>query len=160
MSKHSNRRAGLANSKYDFGITTFFYVSPTDTSCSSRALVHQLCCQGRGRDTPWPPGLCTPPHLDLSLAAAWPDHCLPSTSLTAAVTGSVQPCPHHSSLSPWPCCSLTSSVSHRVASVSGARSTRRFAFVCCEFSRNLHFQKGLLEELLWKTVGLAKREAN
>lgn len=87
--------------------------SPTDTSCSNRALVHRLYCQGRGRVTPWHRGLCTPLHPGLSLAAAWPDHCLPSTSLTAAATGSAQPYLHHYLLSPWPCCSHTSSVSYR-----------------------------------------------
>lgn len=84
---------------------------PTDTSCSSRVLVHLLCCQERDRVTLWPRGRCTRLHLAPSLAAAWPDHCLPSTSLTAAATGSVRRCRRRCSPSPWPCCSHTSSVS-------------------------------------------------
>lgn len=137
------------NGKLHFVITPFMYVSPADTSCSSRGLVRQLCCQGRDRDTPWHLGPCTPLHLGLCRAAAWPDHCLPSTSLTAAATGSAQPCLRHSSLSPWPCCSLTSSVSCRHApSPCHEWEARRVSpsFVL-SLVENLHFQKGLLEEL-------------
>ena len=107
-----------------FLTSVFLCFPPTDTSCSSRALVHRLCCQEPGRVTPWRLELCTRLRPGLSLAAAWPDHCLPSTSLIAAATGSVQPCPRRSSPSPWPCCSHTSSVS------SGAHTGHRAPHVC------------------------------
>ena len=107
-----------------FLTSVFLCFPPTDTSCSSSALVHRLCCQEPGRVTPWRLELCTRLRPGLSLAAAWPDHCLPSTSLIAAATGSVQPCPRRSSPSPWPCCSHTSSVS------SGAHTGHRAPHVC------------------------------
>lgn len=97
---------------YSLDWNAIFCLSPTDTSCSSRAPVHRLYCQGRGRVTPSHLGPCTPLRHGPSLAAAWPDHCLPSTSLTAAATGSARPCPHRSSHWPWPCCSHTWSVSY------------------------------------------------
>lgn len=87
------------------------YFFSTGNFCSSRVLVPRHCCPGQHKDTPWHLGPCTPLHPGHSLAAAWPDHCLPSTSLIAAATGSAQPSLHHCSLSHWPCCSHTSSVS-------------------------------------------------
>lgn len=113
----------------------FFCVSPTGTSCSSKGPVRRLCCQGRGRDTPWPLARCILRRPGLSLAAAWPDHCLPSTSLTAAATGSVRPCPPPSSPSPWPSCSHMSSVSYRRSTLS--ERPLRYALVCsdCGFKK-------------------------
>lgn len=134
---YQSKLRGLVSSQSRIRIKFLLCVSPADISCSSRALVRRLSCQERGRVTPWRLGPCTRLHPGPSLAAAWPDHCLPSTSLTAAATGSARPCPRRCSPSPWPCCSYTSSVS---------RSARTFAFWVFWFClKNHHFQNRALE---------------
>lgn len=131
-------------------IKVFVYFS-TDTSCSSKALVRRLYCQGRGRVTPSHPGRCTPLHPGPSLAAAWPDHCLPSTSRIAVATGSARPCQRHSSLSPWLCCSHTSSVSYK--------QQVREDFVCSEFIYRINIFKMLDKQGNWETAEFKKTES-